>query len=610
MLKFKLAKPMLVALAACAASVAFNSVVFADDTQAQAQALKEQMRIMQQQMQEMQKKIDALSQAQAAQAAKPAVPAGPPTPAAGAGPSVAKAKEAPSEPLFEKFIKSFYGTLDVSVDDSSKGMDGMVAYHYGGTPVNGVYPIGAVKAAPGNVPFGNVGYQPAISSNSTTLGWRGSHAIPGFESTKFIMQIEAQVALTEAPGIQTGYTAQTAGVKGGIGSGTTYVGFQGPDWGALKIGHGATPYATSTRRLDPFAGMVGDMPTIMGNTGGDNRVEFNAAMDHSIWYESPKYGGFSYDLFFSPGQNRTADSDLNLAGGSSNCSGGNVPGSGNLLLTCDDGGFDNAYSVDLKFETEQLFLTAAYELHKHVNRNSDGIGSNAPQYANMMNEGDPAAGGGGPLTQYLNWGLYDFVATAYGATGSCTTAPSAATYYCTNATPEFQGDIGDEAAFKVGGQYVFDFGLSVNALFERMTRKIPAALEFQNERQRNGYWLALTQTLGPKDDLNLGWAHAGKTPGDPAGQHNFNPNSTDDHADMYTFAYKHKFDKQLYWYANLAETVNHGNAHYDLGGGGHGIKTDCHDGTTTPIIDYTSAGNTTWGGCRPKAVSMGLNYKF
>jgi hypothetical protein len=110
--------------------------------------------------------------------------------------------------------------------------------------------------------------------------------------------------------------------------------------------------------------------------------------------------------------------------------------------------------------------------------------------------------------------------------------------------------------------------------------------------------------------LNLGWAHAGSTPGDPGGQHNYNPNSTDNTANMYSLAYKHSLDKSLYWYVDLAETVNNGNAHYDLGAGGHGIKTDCHDGTTSQIIDYTSAGNTTWGGCRPKAISIGANYKF
>ena len=64
MVKLKLARPMLVALAACAASVAFNSVVFADD--AQTQALKDQMRIMQQQMQQLQQQIDAMSTKQAA----------------------------------------------------------------------------------------------------------------------------------------------------------------------------------------------------------------------------------------------------------------------------------------------------------------------------------------------------------------------------------------------------------------------------------------------------------------------------------------------------------------------------------------------------------------
>src|SRR5450432_3039708 len=106
MLNFKLAKPVLVALAACAASVAFNGVVFADD--AQTQALKDQMRIMQQQMQDLQKKIEALSKQQAA----------PPSGAAPAvGPTAAKEAKEPPEPKFEKILKGFYGTLDVSVDD-------------------------------------------------------------------------------------------------------------------------------------------------------------------------------------------------------------------------------------------------------------------------------------------------------------------------------------------------------------------------------------------------------------------------------------------------------------------------------------------------------------
>ena len=76
----KLAKPMLAALAACAASVAFNGVVFADD--AQTKALQDQMRAMQQQMQEMQNKLDALTKQQAVPPAvvQPA-PVAPPPPA-------------------------------------------------------------------------------------------------------------------------------------------------------------------------------------------------------------------------------------------------------------------------------------------------------------------------------------------------------------------------------------------------------------------------------------------------------------------------------------------------------------------------------------------------
>src|SRR5882724_12543437 len=166
MLKFKLAKPMLVALAACAASVAFNGIVFADD--AQTQALKDQMRIMQQQMQELQKKIEALSKQQAAPPAAAVVPP----------PAKEAKKEAPAEPLFDKFAKGFYGTLDVSFDDTTKGMNGFVAYPYSlvdpANPNSG-YVRGASPKAGGAGPVGRVGYMPAFGTNKSVLGYRGSH---------------------------------------------------------------------------------------------------------------------------------------------------------------------------------------------------------------------------------------------------------------------------------------------------------------------------------------------------------------------------------------------------------------------------------------------------
>src|SRR5882757_2505594 len=123
MLNFKLARPMLATLTACVASMAFNNVVFADDAQ-DTQAMKEQMRIMRQQMDALQKQIDSMS---AKQQAAPPPAAAPPQ-----GPLVAKEKEKPEEkePLLKKIISGFYGTLDVSFDDTTKGINGLTAYHY------------------------------------------------------------------------------------------------------------------------------------------------------------------------------------------------------------------------------------------------------------------------------------------------------------------------------------------------------------------------------------------------------------------------------------------------------------------------------------------------
>src|SRR5882724_9690924 len=426
MLKFKLAKPMLVALAACAASVAFNGIVFADD--AQTQALKDQMRIMQQQMQELQKKIEALSKQQAAPPAAAVVPP----------PAKEAKKEAPAEPLFDKFAKGFYGTLDVSVDDVTKGMDGFVAYPYSlvdpANPNSG-YVRGPAKGG-GAGPVGKVGYEVGLSTNKSVLGYRGNHKIPGSD-VDFIYQLEVQPQITNAPGLSGGYTAQSNVTKGSLGYGDSFVGIAGNSWGKLKFGTSYSPYKKSTDRMNPFSGMLGDYSVVMGNSGGDNRVEFGTRIDHSIWYESPKVGNlFSFDVMFSPGQNRTPDS-LAQSSGSPDCNGGNTPGSGNLPIACDDGGYDNAFSVDLKFETGPIYVTAAYEIHKAVNRNSDGIGSNNPYYGYLFGLGDG-------VSPQLNWGAFDAFAAEY---------PQAAPF----GSPEYTRDIADESAFKVGAQFKFDF---------------------------------------------------------------------------------------------------------------------------------------------------------
>jgi hypothetical protein len=130
-----------------------------------------------------------------------------------------------------------------------------------------------------------------------------------------------------------------------------------------------------------------------------------------------------------------------------------------------------------------------------------------------------------------------------------------------------------------------------------MHRYVPNILAFQNERQRNGSWLFVTQELTPIDSVSFGWAHAFATPGDP-GQHNSagiftttqgqggfllptdgagNFASNNNSADMITATYKHKFGPNLTWYSAVAATINGPSAHYDLGAGGRSVTTDCHD---------------------------------
>jgi predicted porin len=580
MLNLKWAKAVSVALVACAATCTIGSAVYADEAQDTA-ALKEQMRMMQQRLDEMQRQLETMSKRQA-----------PPEAAPPQGPTVAKEKPEVKEPLFEKFMSGFYGTLDVSLDDTTKGIDGLVAYHYAlinpANPASG-YQIDPTNTGPKGGPVGRLGWMPALSTNKSVLGYRGSHKIAD-TGIDFIYQIEAQPAITASPGLNTSQYQQSNVTKAGIGYGDTFVGFSGNEWGKIKFGTTYSPYKKSTDRMNPFSGMLGDYAVIMGNTGGDNRVEFGTRLEHSIWYESPKFSDlFSFDLLLSPGQNRTYDNVVQSSG-SPDCNGGNMPGSGNLPLNCDDGGFDDAFSVDVKFESGPIYATAAWEIHKRTNRNSDGIGSNHPIYGYLQSINSPL----------LDFASYNFLVAEF---------PGVATAG-NGYTPPYLNDIADESAFKAGVQYTFPFGLAVSGIYEYMKRDLPADLQFQNERQRNGIWVALSQDFSVKDNVSVGWGHAGATPGDPGGQHNYNPLNRNNTADMYTIAWKHRFDKHIYWYLDAADTINKGNAHYDLGAGGRGLTTDCHDATNTTVIDYSSAGNTTWGGCREIGFSTGVNYKF
>jgi predicted porin len=503
------------------------------------------------------------------------------------------------------FMKGFFGTMDVSLDATTKGMNGMVAYPYslapGVTSPTGPFVIaGGAKAGP----YGRVGWMGMMSSNGSNVGYRGEHQL-GTSSVDFIYQVSTAIDMEAAPGLQDTWTKSSNTVMGAIGLGDTYVGFKGhgaSSWGSIKFGEMYMPYKTSTDRLNPFGGQLGNYNTVMGNTGGDNRIEFGTRMDHVIDYASPNMNGFSFDVAYALGQNPDPNNNLTSLG-SVDCSGGNNPGSGNLLLNCDDGGFNWAFSGDLKFEMGGLYVTAAYEIHNGVNRSSDGVGANNPYYAYLYGLGpnSTATCGGVLCSSLLDWS--DFLAYEGENPGEALAG-----------SPEYNTayDVANEWAMKFGVQYTWDFGRTVSYIYEDLHRSVPQVMEFQNERQRTGDWLAIEYDFPDGiDRIAAGWAHAGASVGDPGGQHNYMPAGVGaNQANMTTLAWWHKVDKQFTVYADIADTANDGNAHYDMGAGGHGIKTDCHDATHALFIDYSSAGPTTWGGCHELGVSTGVTFKF
>jgi predicted porin/cell division protein FtsB len=433
---------------------------------------------------------------------------------------------------------TLYGNFDVSFDDTAKDI---------GTP--------KLAAAPGMAlpgpPVGNFGWMPAISTNLSYIGARGFQTLPNYPGLNFVYQFEVGFDISATPGLKQSNSNISDTVNGALFNRNTYIGFASAEYGALKIGKTDAPYKNSTAAFNPFNGMLGDYAVMVGNTGGDNRVEFGTRLDHSIWYESPNVNGFQFNALFSPGQNRSTTSD-NIAAGESDCTGQNDPTSGgDVPLACNDGSFSDAASTNLSYTNGGFYGTVAYEWHHNVNRQSD-------------------------------------ITAIYGVSNATSTLPPTTTGL-PNAYAQmlFNQDIADEDAAKVAALYNFkSTGTTVGALFEHFDRYVPADLEFQNERQRNGTWVFLSQQLTERDSVHFGWGHAFATPGDP-GQHNdatlltvdgagtYAPN--DNQADLLTAAYKRKLSENLTWYTNVAATLNGPSAHYDLGAGGRGVTTDCHD---------------------------------
>jgi predicted porin len=423
-----------------------------------------------------------------------------------------------------------------------------------------------------------------IASNISSFGIRVRHNLApyGWDGMAVVAQLESQVDIAAAPNERAAF-----------GTRDSFLGIESP-WGSIKAGKSDTPYKKATAAMDPFTRTLGDYNSIMGNTGGDNRAEFDWRMNHSVWYESPIFSGFQLSALFSPGQNYAQDNSdyaygdyFQCNGASTRGSGSNFPGTGGAVAGniggngCTDGSYGNAYSAAMTYKNGPFTAIAAYELHEQVNRHGDD-GLEPGLVAQVFLPGGPTAGPFG--------------------------------------TPVVTG-VHNEWAAKVGGGYRFYDGLGdlqLNAFYEWIRREVTPAEQPFNERSRDGVFASATQRIGPWA-LSASYAHAFKTPGNPAclsfnnvnagmacaapgdfvqiGQ--YQANQFDDSASQYAVGARYYFNDWASWYV-VGSVLNQGpGAHYCLGASGHGYQVCSRD-----------AANDTIGGATIRAATTGMTFNF
>ncbi len=408
-----------------------------------------------------------------------------------------------------------------------------------------------------------------ISSNISSFGIRVRHNLApyGWDGMAVVAQLESQVDIAAAPT-----------EKAALGTRDSFLGLESP-WGSIKAGKSDTPYKKATAAMDPFSRTLGDYNSIMGNTGGDNRAEFDWRMDHAIWYESPILNGFQFSALISPGQNYAVDNSDYSFGDLSQCngasargSGSNFPGTGGAVAGniggngCTDGSYGNAYSAAATYKNGPFTAIAAYELHEGVNRHGDD---------NL----EPGVAGSGPI---------------FLADGS-----------------QILTGVHNEWAAKVGGGYRINDGigdLQLNAYYEWIRREVSAIEEPFNERSRDGVFASATQSIG-KWALSASYAHAFSTPGNPAMLSVNDPtlaplatvqaNLFDDSASQYAIGARYYFNDWASWYVVASELTQGQGAHYCLGASGHGYQVCGRD-----------AANDTIGGATLKAATTGMTFNF
>src|SRR6266850_5136818 len=211
------------------------------------------------------------------------------SPAPAPGPTIGgiPVKAGPLGPVIDNTTVTLYGSIDVSGDIFNPS----------------VFDQGTKLGVASNISSFGVG----VRHNLAPYGWDGMAVVA---------QLEYQVDISAAPHERAAF-----------GTRDSFLGVESP-WGAIKAGKSDTPYKKATAAMDPFSRTLGDYNSIMGNTGGDNRAEFDARVAHAIWYESPIFNGFQFSALISPGQNYAKDNSDLAYGDLFQCTGSAARGTG------------------------------------------------------------------------------------------------------------------------------------------------------------------------------------------------------------------------------------------------------------------------------------------
>ncbi len=414
----------------------------------------------------------------------------------------------------------------------------------------------------------------SVSSNLTYLGFRVRHDLTdyGFKNYAVIAQVESLVDAASQPSERAAF-----------GTRDTFLGIEGP-YGAIKVGKGDTPYKRATASFDPFSTTVADYNSIMGNTGGDIRAEFDFRAPRAIWYDTPVLNGFQFSIMASAGGNPALDNSA-FPFGDFNCNGSNARGSGSGFpnatqgfntpttggagypgnLVCTDGSFGDLYSTSLVYKKGPFTAIGAFEFHRAVNRVSDLLNNDSTPV--VLPDGQVISGQG----------------------------------------------VANEYAGKIGVGYLAHDplgDLQLYGIYEIIHRDGQPS-QF-NERSRDSLYASATQTFGESGlSASVAYARAFRTgsPGvslvnnnsasDTATAVGISENTLNNTANQYSAGLRYSFSKFASVYLVGTDLDNGPGAHYVLGASGHGIQIQGRDALNQVLV-----------GGNIRAISSGLTLNF